>query len=53
MAFLDIKNVAIRGVSACVPKTIVENVSFYEDLPAFNIPIPSGTTKVSSAKKLS
>ena len=31
MAFLDIKNVAIRGVSACIPKTIVENVSIYEE----------------------
>lgn len=26
MAFLEIKNVAVRGISACVPKTIVENV---------------------------
>lgn len=31
MAFLDIKNVALRGISACVPKNIVENASFYEE----------------------
>ncbi len=31
MAFLEIKNVAIQGVSACVPKCIVENASFYEE----------------------
>ena len=30
MAFLEIKNVALRGISACVPKNIVENASFYE-----------------------
>lgn len=31
MAFLEIKNVAICGISACVPKNIVENASFYEE----------------------
>ncbi len=31
MAFLKIKNVALRGISACVPKNSVENASFYED----------------------
>lgn len=31
MAFLEIKRVALRGVSACVPKNIVENASFYEE----------------------
>lgn len=31
MAFLEIKNVAVRGISACVPKTCIENASFYEE----------------------
>lgn len=31
MAFLEIKDVAIRGISSCVPKNIVENASFYEN----------------------
>lgn len=32
MAFIEVKNVALRGISACVPKNIVENVSFYNEL---------------------
>ncbi len=31
MAFLEIKNVAIRGIAACVPKEIVENSLVYEE----------------------
>lgn len=31
MAFLEIKNVAIRGISACVPKSIIENSSIYDE----------------------
>ena len=31
MAFLEVNNVALRGISACVPKNIVENVSFYNE----------------------
>lgn len=31
MAFLEVKNVALRGISACVPKNVVENASFYEE----------------------
>ena len=31
MAFLEIKNVALRGISASVPKNIVQNASFYEE----------------------
>ena len=31
MAFLEIKKVAVRGISACVPKNIVENASIYEE----------------------
>lgn len=31
MAFLEIKNVAVRGISACVPKNCIENASFYEE----------------------
>lgn len=31
MAFLEVKNVAIRGISACVPKNVVENAAFYEE----------------------
>lgn len=31
MAFLEIKNVAVHGISACVPKNCIENASFYEE----------------------
>lgn len=30
MAFLEIKNVSLRGISASVPKNIVDNSTFYE-----------------------
>ncbi len=29
MAFFEIKNVAVRGISACVPKEIVSNAEIY------------------------
>lgn len=31
MAFIEVKNVALCGISACVPKNIVENVSIYNE----------------------
>ncbi len=31
MAFLEVNNVALRGISACVPRHIVDNASFYEE----------------------
>ena len=30
MAFLEVKNVAIKGISACVPKNVVRNADFYD-----------------------
>ncbi|MCX6235994.1 MAG: ketoacyl-ACP synthase III, partial [Bacteroidia bacterium] len=33
MSFLEIKNVAVRGVAACVPKRVIEN----RDCPMFSI----------------
>ncbi len=30
MAFLEIKNVAIKGLSACVPRNVVQNTDIYE-----------------------
>lgn len=31
MAFLEINNVAVRGISACVPKNIVDNADIYNE----------------------
>lgn len=31
MAYLEINNVAVRGISAAVPKEIVENRNIYKD----------------------
>ncbi|MBK0378211.1 3-oxoacyl-ACP synthase III family protein [Mucilaginibacter segetis] len=36
MAFLDLKNVIIRGISACVPSTIEENIDLV-DIPTLDI----------------
>ena len=30
MAFVEIKNVAIKGISACVPKSVVDNSTVYD-----------------------
>lgn len=31
MAFFEIRNVAVRGISACVPKNVVDNAQIYDE----------------------